>query len=112
MARKEITTTTTRTVHICDRCGKQVDNPQTCNICGRECGYCCASGMAGFTNLQDQRVLDPFFRVCKACQKAGEDVAGTPMIDLIRQEVRRADQVIGGLLDRWREMAKERDGKA
>lgn len=104
------TITTTRTVHVCDCCDEQIVTWQSCKICDRDIGDCCLRRF--FAHSPNPRLaLSVGFYACKDCEEAGQDVAGTPFIDLIRDKVKEADAYVLGVLERWRTWAKERREK-
>lgn len=106
MGRRTCQETTTRTVTVCDLCGMRADSPHRCDICGRECGYCCAS-LKPCYDPDAGGMIDLCLRVCKECVAAGADVSGLPFLELIRAEVMRTDLVLAGLMVRWKEWVKE-----
>lgn len=107
---KTIKTTRSLVVHVCDRCDRHLDSWRSCKICHREVGYCCSSLMLAYDPGQ-QGAFDLGFYVCKDCEEAGKDVAGTPYIDLIRDKVKAADAYVLAVLEWWSEWAKERREK-
>lgn len=109
MGKKEVQTTHTKTVDVCDRCGKEVmgGSLSRCDICRREVGYCCGRLRPAY-EPGCPVYIDLGFHVCKDCDEAGADVTGSHFIDLIRAEVKRCDEAVDALITRWREWAKGR----
>lgn len=107
---KSIKQTTERVVHICDRCAKQIDSWRNCTICRIEAGYCCSKLMLGYHN--EPGYYDLAFFICKDCEEAGRDVCGVPLIGSIRDKTRECDEYTKGIIERWKEWAKERAEKA
>ncbi len=106
MGTKTIATTTERTIHVCDRCAKQIDSYRNCLICRREVGFCCSKLVLGYHNEPGH--YDFSFHVCKDCDEAGRDVCGVPFIDSIRDKAKECDAYMVKVFADWKACAKER----
>lgn len=106
MGTKMVTTTTERTVHVCDRCARQIDSRQNCFVCRREVGYCCSTLVRGCYNEPGH--YDLTFQVCKDCDEAGRDVCGTPFVERIRDKAQECDLYVADQFERWKAWAEER----
>lgn len=112
MGKREIETTTKRTIQTCDLCDRDLGgiSPNKCDICGREAGYCCSTLRLMYDARHPGRI-DLSLQVCRDCGKVDLAMCGDAYSRLIHETVTRADQAIASLLEQWRGWVAEQRAK-
>lgn len=102
---KSITQTTTRTVTVCDLCGRDASNGfhNHCYVCRRECCLTC-SRLVDMGGDRDRRLLEFPVKVCCECEAISDKLH---YAERMTAAVEGADATVRRLLDEWRELAKE-----